>query len=121
MAEVLYPDMLTVCSSLELGETLVNESIDRYGLSAFHGSMRYATDVAAERMSVGMAELPDAYWDAEPGADCDGIAVTGTYPVHVAIRTRADRMEVHRSGNDCPAPTQHHAARDRENKVTDNT
>ena len=46
MAEILYPDMKTVCSSLELGEQLVHESIERYGLGAFHGAMRYATDVA---------------------------------------------------------------------------
>lgn len=105
MAEVLYPDMLTVCSSLELGETLVNESIDRYGLAAFHGSMRYATDVAAERMAVGMAELPDGDWEAEHGVDCDGIDDTESYPVHVAIRKRGDRIEVDLSGTHRQART----------------
>jgi N-methylhydantoinase B len=105
MAEVLYPDMLTVCSSLELGETLVNESIDRYGLDAFHGAMRYATDVAAERMAVGMAELPDGDWEAEHGVDCDGIDDTESYPVHVAIRKRGDRIEVDLSGTHRQART----------------
>src|SRR3546814_17928178 len=109
MAEVLYPDMLTVCSSLELGETLVNESIDRYGLAAFHGSMRYATDVAAERMSVGMAELPDGDWEAEHGVDCDGIDDTESYPVHVAIRKRGARIEVDLSGPPRQARTSNNA------------
>ncbi|WP_440707919.1 hydantoinase B/oxoprolinase family protein [Herbiconiux sp. YIM B11900] len=98
MAEVLYPDMLTVCSSLELGERLVQESIERYGLEAFHGSMRYATDAAAERMALGMAELPDGDWEAEHGVDCDGVDDTESYPVHVAIRKRGDRIEVDFSG-----------------------
>ncbi|MDR5698690.1 hydantoinase B/oxoprolinase family protein [Agromyces aerolatus] len=105
MAEVLYPDMLTVCSSLELGERLVHESIDRYGLAAFHGAMRYATDAAAERMALGMAELPDGDWEAEHGVDCDGVDDTESYPVHVAIRKRGDRIEVDFSGTHRQART----------------
>ncbi|WP_368499137.1 hydantoinase B/oxoprolinase family protein [Herbiconiux sp. A18JL235] len=105
MAEVLYPDMKTVCSSLELGERLVRESIDRYGLAAFHGAMRYATDVAAERMALGMAELPDGDWEAEHGVDCDGVDDTESYPVHVAIRKRGDRIEVDFSGTHRQART----------------
>jgi len=105
MAEVLYPDMKTVCSSLELGERLVQESIERYGLAAFHGAMRYATDAAAERMALGMAELPDGDWEAEHGVDADGIDDTETYPVHVAIRKRGDRIEVDFSGTHRQART----------------
>jgi N-methylhydantoinase B len=105
MAEVLYPDMKTVCSSLELGESLVLESIERYGLPAFHGAMRYATDAAAERMALGMAELPDGDWEAEHGVDCDGIDDTETYPVRVAIRKRGDRIEVDFSGTHRQART----------------
>lgn len=105
MAEVLYPDMKTVCSSLELGERLVLESIERYGLAAFHGAMRYATDAAAERMALGMAELPDGDWEAEHGVDCDGIDDTEAYPVHVAIRKRGDRIEVDFSGTHRQART----------------
>lgn len=98
MAEVLYPDMQTVCSSLELGEQLVRESVERYGLQAFHGAMRYATDVAAERMGLGMAELPDGDWEAEHAMDCDGVDDSESYPVRVAIRKRGERMEVDLSG-----------------------
>ncbi|GLI26518.1 hydantoin utilization protein B [Agromyces rhizosphaerae] len=105
MAEVLLPDMQTVCSSLELGEQLVRESIDRYGLAAFHGAMRYATDAAAERMALGIAELPDGDWEAEHGVDCDGIDDTESYPVRVAIRKRGDRIEVDFSGTHRQART----------------
>jgi N-methylhydantoinase B len=105
MAEILYPDMKTVCSSLELGEQLVQESIERYGLPAFHGAMRYATDVAAERMALGFAALPDGDWEAEHGVDADGIDDTETYPVHVAIRKRGDRIEVDLSGTHRQART----------------
>ena len=105
MAEILYPDMKTVCSSLELGEQLVHESIERYGLGAFHGAMRYATDVAAEQMALGLAELPDGDWEAEHGVDADGIDDTESYPVHVAIRKRGDRIEVDFSGTHRQART----------------
>ena len=58
MAEILLPDMLTVLSGLELGESLVLESIERYGIDAFLGAMRYSVDAAAEQMALGLAELP---------------------------------------------------------------
>lgn len=98
MAEVLYPDMQTVCSSLELGEQLVRVSVDRYGLEAFHGAMRYAVDSAAERMASGVAELPDGDWEAEHAMDCDGVDDTEAYPVRVAIRKRGERIEIDLSG-----------------------
>lgn len=98
MAEILYPDMRTVCSSLELGERLVHESIERYGLDAFHGAMRYTTDVAAEQMASGLSRLPDGDWLAEAGVDADGVDADETYPVRVAIRKRGDRVEVDFSG-----------------------
>lgn len=105
MAEVLYPDMLTVCSSLELGESLVRESIERYGLAAFHGAMRYATDVAAEKMAEGIGQLPDGDWSAEDGVDADGIDDLERYPVRVAIRKRGRRIEVDLSGSHRQART----------------
>jgi len=99
MAEVLMPDMKTVCSSLELGERLVLESIERYGLAAFHGAMRYACDVSAERMALGLSELPDGDWEAEQSVDADGVDDSESYPVHVTIRKRGDRIEADFSGS----------------------
>ncbi len=98
MAEILLPDMQTVISSLELGEALVLESIERYGLAAFHGSMRYSVDAAAEQMALGLAGLPDGDWEAEHGVDADGVDASESYPVHVAIHKRGERIEVDLSG-----------------------
>ena len=36
------PDIVTQVRSLEFGETLLQESIDKYGLEAYLGSIRYA-------------------------------------------------------------------------------
>lgn len=98
MAEILLPDMMTVLSSLELGESLVLESIERYGIDAFLGSMRYSVDAAAEQMALGLAQLPDGDWEAEHGVDADGVDDSESYPVHVAIRKRGERIEVDLSG-----------------------
>lgn len=105
MAEVLLPDMITVCSSLELGERLALESIERYGLEAFHGAMLHACDAAAERMATGLEGLPDGDWEAEHGIDADGADDTEAYPVHVAIRKRGPRIEIDFSGTHRQART----------------
>lgn len=98
MAEILYPDMLTVCSSLELGERLVLESIERYGLAAVHGTMKYVCDMGAERMATSLAELPDGDWYGSEQIDCDGVDDTEDYRIRVAVRKRATRIEVDFSG-----------------------
>ncbi|MGO1560224.1 MAG: hydantoinase B/oxoprolinase family protein [Actinomycetaceae bacterium] len=98
MVDVLLPDMQTVCSSLELGESIVRESIERYGLAAFHGAMRYACDAAAERLDEGLAALPDGTWSAIEGIDCDGVDDTERYDVHVTVHKRGSRLEVDLSG-----------------------
>lgn len=98
MAEILLPDMQTVCSSLELGETLVLESVNRYGLLAFLGAMDHACDVSAERMAEGISALPDGDWSAADAVDCDGVDDTEDYEVRVAIRKRGDRLEIDYSG-----------------------
>ncbi|GAB3615562.1 hydantoinase B/oxoprolinase family protein [Okibacterium endophyticum] len=105
MAEILMPDMQTVVSSLDLGERLVLESVERYGLEAFHGAMRHACDAAAERMAEGISRLPDGDWHGEDSVDCDGIDDTEDYTVKVAIRKRGDRIEADFSGTSRQART----------------
>lgn len=105
MVDVLLPDMQTVCSSLELGETVVRESIERYGLAAFHGAMRYACDAAAERLDEGLARLPDGTWSATEGIDCDGVDDTERYDVRVTVNKRGHRLEVDLSGTSRQART----------------
>jgi N-methylhydantoinase B len=98
MGEVIQPDIRTLLSGLELGERLLRESIDRYGLAAVHGAMRYACDVAAERMSAGLARFPDGDWSAYELVDCDGVDDTEQYEIHVTLRKRGGRIEVDLSG-----------------------
>jgi N-methylhydantoinase B len=96
--EILAPDMLTCVAELELGERLLLESIERYGLDAVLGSMVYVCDASAERMAVALAEIPDGDWVGEDLADCDAVADDEEYLVRVRISKRGSRAEVDFSG-----------------------
>ena len=98
MADILYPDMLTICSSLELGEQLLLESVERYGLAAVHGTMRYVCDLGAESMATALSVLADGDWTGSEQIDCDGVDDTEHYSLEVAIRKRGARIEVDFSG-----------------------
>ena len=58
--EILCPDMQTVCAELALGERLLLETVERYGVEAVHGAMRYVCDAAAERIARGSRRCPTA-------------------------------------------------------------
>jgi N-methylhydantoinase B len=96
--EILAPDMLTAVAELELGERLLLESIDRYGLEAVLGAMTYVCDASAERMAAALAALPDGDWVGEDAADCDAVADDEEYVVAVRISKRGSRAEVDFSG-----------------------
>src|SRR4051794_15885640 len=77
---LLLPDIKTICENLRLGERQLGETIDRYGLDAVHGAMRYACDVSAETMRQAIVDsLPDGVYEAEDELDADGIADDETY------------------------------------------
>jgi N-methylhydantoinase B len=97
-AEILAPDMLTCIAELELGERMLTESIERYGVGAVHGAMVYVCDASEERMSAALQDLPDGDWVGEDLADCDAVADDEEYHVRVAIRKRGRRAEVDFSG-----------------------
>jgi N-methylhydantoinase B len=103
--EILAPDMLTVVAELELGERLVLETVERYGLDAVHGAMRYVCDASAERMAAGLASIPDGEWTGEDAADCDAAADDEEYRVRVTITKRGGRAEVDFSGTSRQART----------------
>ncbi|MFC9980943.1 hydantoinase B/oxoprolinase family protein [Gordonia sp. NPDC127522] len=98
MADILYPDLLTICSSLDLGEQLLVESIERYGLAAVHGTIRYACDLGAEAMAAALDRVPDGDWSGSEQIDCDGVDDTEQYSLNVAIRKRGPRIEIDFSG-----------------------
>jgi len=103
--EILAPDMLSALAELELGERLILESIERYGLDAVHGAMRYVCDASAERMAAGLAAIPDGDWEGEDLADADAVADDEEYRVRVRVRKRGDRAEVDFSGTSRQART----------------
>jgi N-methylhydantoinase B len=103
--EILAPDMLTVVAELDLGERLLLETIERYGIDAVHGAMRYVCDAAAERMSRALEEIPDGMWEGEDVIDCDAAGDDEEYRVHVTVRKQGGRAEVDFSGTSRQART----------------
>jgi N-methylhydantoinase B len=93
------PDILTEVRALELGDQLLRESIDRYGVDAYLGAVRYACDASAEAMADGLASLPDGIYEGEDSLDGDGLPDAPEYVVHVRIIKRGDRCEVDLRGS----------------------
>src|SRR6201995_2378910 len=60
---VMLPDMKTIYQNLLLGERLLRESIDRCGVEAFLGGMRYTCDASAETMRQALQQLPDGVYE----------------------------------------------------------
>ncbi len=102
---ILFPDMQTIVAELELGERLLSETIERYGLGAVHGAMTYVCDAAAERMTQALAALPDGAWEGEDIADCDAVDDSEEYLVRVRVTKRGGRAEVDFSGTSRQART----------------
>ena len=103
---LLLPDIKTICENLRLGERQMQETIDRYGLDALHGAMRYACDVSAETMRQSLAEaLPDGVYEAEDEFDADGIADDEMFRLKVKITKKGHRVEVDLSGSSRQART----------------
>ncbi len=103
--EMLAPDMLTIAAELARGERLLRETIERYGLDAVHGAMTYVCDASAERMTAGLAAMPDGVWSGEDIVDCDAEADDEEYRVRVTVSKRGDRAEVDFSGTSRQART----------------
>jgi N-methylhydantoinase B len=103
---LLLPDIKTICENLRLGERQMSETIDRYGLDAVHGAMRYSCDISAETMRQAIADrLPDGVYEAEDQLDADGIADDEPYVLHVKITKHGHRVEVDLSGSSRQART----------------
>jgi hypothetical protein len=103
--EILRPDMQTVCAELDRGEALLLETVERYGVTAVHGAMRYVCDAASERISDGLAIMPDGSWTGEALVDCDGVDDSEEYLIRAAVTKRGGRLEVDFSGTSRQART----------------
>jgi N-methylhydantoinase B len=93
------PDIMTEVQALELGASLLTETIERYGTEAFTGAVRYACDVSAEAVADGLASLPDGVYEGEDWIDGDGLPDSPEYKVKVRITKVGDRAEVDLRGS----------------------
>ena len=103
--ELLLPDFMSINQQLKLGETLIHENIERYGLDAYLGTLRYACDISAERIAAAIAALPDGDYTGHGLIDADGKDDTLEFPVQVTLRKRGDRIEADLSGTSKQART----------------
>ncbi len=97
--DLMLPDVQTIVGCLRLGERLMRETIDRYGLPAVHGAMRYACDVEAETMARAITAVPDGDYVGEASLDADGVDDTEEYTVRARVSVRGPRVEVDFSGS----------------------
>lgn len=105
LAQMQLPDFKTVQGCCVLGEQLLGESIERYGLSAFLGAQRYACDSSAESMRAALETLPDGDYEAADSLDADGIDDSEEYTVHIKLRKRGSKIEADFSGSSRQART----------------
>ena len=102
---LLLPDFMSTLHQLQLGERLVRENIERYGLDAFLGSLAYSCDTSAELMREAIARIPDGDYSGSATVDADGLDDTVDYTVHVTLRKRGHDVEADLSGSSAQART----------------
>lgn len=85
---LLLPDIKTIYQNLVLGERLLLETIDRYGVDAYLGGLRYACDVSAEAMRQALERVPDGVYEGEDAIDCDGVDDSEEFKVKVTVVKR---------------------------------
>jgi N-methylhydantoinase B len=102
---IILPDIKTINQSLLLGERLIKQSIERYGIDAYLGAIRYAVDSSAESMAAALAELPDGFYSSSESIDADGIDDSIEYQVLVNVSKSGDRLEIDFSGTSPQART----------------
>lgn len=102
---VIEPDLRNMDAALHLGDRLLVESADKYGIEALHGAMRYTCDASEERISRALAALPDGVYEGEDVLDADGMDDTFEYRARVRFTKVGNRAEVDLSGTSCQART----------------
>jgi N-methylhydantoinase B len=102
---IILPDIKTINQSLGLGERLIRQSIERYGLDAYLGAIRYAVDSSAESMALALAQVPDGHYTARESIDADGVDASVEYEVVVDVTKVGDRVEIDFSGTSPQART----------------
>jgi N-methylhydantoinase B len=96
---LLYNEMHTIYACLNMGETLIQESIDKYGRDAYLGAIRYTDDVSAETMQLALEALPDGVYEGEEILDSDFLPQSPPYRIRMRVNKRGGRAEVDLSGS----------------------
>jgi N-methylhydantoinase B len=99
LGALIVPDLLTEIRALDMGHTALMESIERYGVDAYAGAIRYACDASAEAMADGLRSLPDGVYEGEDWLDGDGLPDSPEYSVKVRITKVGDRAEIDLRGS----------------------
>ncbi|MBC3191734.1 hydantoinase B/oxoprolinase family protein [Pseudonocardia sp. C8] len=102
---LLLPDFMSTLHQLQLGERLVRENIERYGLQAYLGALDYSCDTSAELMREAIARVPDGDYRGHATIDADGLDDTLDYTVRVTLRKRGHEIEADLSGTSAQART----------------
>ncbi|MFF1553010.1 hydantoinase B/oxoprolinase family protein [Rhodococcus erythropolis] len=102
---MLLPDFKSIFQQLKLGERLILENIDRYGLEAYLGTLEYSCDTSAERMRDAISLVPDGDYAGSALIDADGVDDTIDYTVRVLVRKRGENIEIDLSGTSPQART----------------
>ena len=100
---LIYNEMHTVYACLRMGETLIEDSIAKYGKDAYLGAIRYTDDVSAETMRVALETLPDGVYEGEEILDTDFLPNSPQYRIKMRINKRGGRAEVDLSGSSVAA------------------
>jgi N-methylhydantoinase B len=105
LPDMIVPDLETMYHSLELGEQLLCETIDKYGMNAYLGAVRYACDASVESMSEALRRIPDGVYEGEEWFDGDGRGVDDKeYAVRVKITKVGERAEFDFRETSCATP-----------------
>jgi N-methylhydantoinase B len=103
--EIMLPDLLSIAAALRLGERFLLEAIERYGVDAYFGALRYATDISAESLRDAVGAIPDGVYEGTDVIDCDGIDDSEQYLIRVRVTVVGSRIEVDLSGSSRQART----------------
>jgi N-methylhydantoinase B len=103
--EILLTDIKAAYQNMLMGEREVLKTIERYGLRAFHGAMRYVLDATEESMRLALSRIPDGDYEAVQMTDCDAVDDHEEYPIYFKIKKRGDRAEIDFSGTHRQART----------------
>ena len=103
--DVIVPDLRSQCAALAHADRLMTDLIDRYGVDAYVGTVRYVCDESAEAMGDALRALPDGVYEGQDFLDGDGLEDSPEYCVRVRITKVGEHAEFDLRGSSGPSRT----------------